>query len=111
MAGNGSRSRRGRANSDPFTILQWNCRGFKARTKRAALRLHLESCSHLPAVVALQEPEYSASQLRAIVGLDIKGAFDHVAHEVVLQGFSEIRPGQELYNYVRNSLTDRTRFL
>ncbi|KAH7964743.1 hypothetical protein HPB49_001112 [Dermacentor silvarum] len=56
MAGKGSRSRRGRANSDPFTILQWNCRGFKARTKRAALRLHLESYSHLPAVVALQEP-------------------------------------------------------
>ncbi|KAH7985402.1 hypothetical protein HPB49_026442 [Dermacentor silvarum] len=55
MAGYGSRSHRGRANSDPITILQCNCRGPKARTKRDALRLHLETYSHLPAVVALQE--------------------------------------------------------
>ncbi|KAH6941284.1 hypothetical protein HPB50_015744 [Hyalomma asiaticum] len=56
MAGNSPRSRRDRANSNPFTILQWKCRGLKARAKRAALRLHLEAYSHLPAVVALQEP-------------------------------------------------------
>lgn len=62
------------------------------------------------AMLALQDvyTEYSTSQLRAIVGLDIKGAFDHVAHEAVLEGLREIRPGQKLYNYVRNFLTDRT---
>ncbi|KAH7978564.1 hypothetical protein HPB49_005929 [Dermacentor silvarum] len=56
MAGHGLKSRRTRANSDPLTIVQWNCRGFRARTKRAALRLHLETYPDLPAVVTLQEP-------------------------------------------------------
>lgn len=62
------------------------------------------------AMLALQDvyTDYSASQKRAIVGLDIKGAFDHVNHAAVLEGVRAIRPGQKLYNYVKDFLTDRT---
>lgn len=55
MAGSARQTRNPR-NISAITILQWNCRGFKARTKRAALRLHLTTLTDMPAVVALQEP-------------------------------------------------------
>lgn len=41
---------------EPFSIIQWNCRGFWDRHKRAHLRLYLETLEFLAAVVALQEP-------------------------------------------------------
>ncbi|KAH7974030.1 hypothetical protein HPB49_008597 [Dermacentor silvarum] len=56
MAGDDSQTRNSRNNSAKITILQWNCRAFKPRTKRAALRLHLTTHPDMPTVVALQEP-------------------------------------------------------
>lgn len=56
MAGTPKPRRYSRSNSVPVQILQWNCRGFKARTKRADLRLFLTTFPSHPAVVALQEP-------------------------------------------------------
>ncbi|KAH6938560.1 hypothetical protein HPB50_010573 [Hyalomma asiaticum] len=49
--------------------------------------------------------DYSTSQVRTIVGLDIKGAFDHVAHAAVLEGLRAIRPGQK---FLKNFLIDHT---
>lgn len=47
--------------ASPITITQWNCRGFRARSKRANLRLYLATFESLPAVVALQEPGMGAT--------------------------------------------------
>ncbi|KAG0432996.1 hypothetical protein HPB47_020323 [Ixodes persulcatus] len=47
--------------ASPITITQWNCRGFRARFKRANLRLYLATFESLPAVVALQEPGMGAT--------------------------------------------------
>ncbi|KAH6927008.1 hypothetical protein HPB50_025278 [Hyalomma asiaticum] len=62
------------------------------------------------AILALQDvyTDYTTSQLRTIVDLDIKGTFDHVNHAAVLLGLRAIRPGQKLYIYVKNFLTDST---
>lgn len=45
----------------PVKIVQWNCRGFRSRAKRANLRLFLSTLDSLPAVVALQEPGSGAT--------------------------------------------------
>ncbi|KAG0434710.1 hypothetical protein HPB47_018928, partial [Ixodes persulcatus] len=53
----------GSGSASPITITQWNCRGFRARSKRANLRLYIETFESLPAVVALQELAELASTL------------------------------------------------
>lgn len=66
MASTGRR-RRGPQNSAPVTIVQWHCRGFRARAKRAALRLYLSTLDSLPADVALQEPGDAATLTNYII--------------------------------------------
>lgn len=38
----------------------------------------------------------------------IKGAFDHVSHQGILDGLAETNCGERLYNYVRSFLNQRT---
>lgn len=39
----------------PLSLMQWNCRGFKDRKKRAHLGLYLETFQQPSAIVTLQE--------------------------------------------------------
>lgn len=55
MAGDDKQIRNSSNNSAKITILQCKCRGFKARTKRAALRIHLTTLTDMPVAVAFQE--------------------------------------------------------
>lgn len=42
--------------SEPLSIIQWNCRGFRNRHKKAHLRLYNETLEFPATVIALQEP-------------------------------------------------------
>ncbi|KAG0421541.1 hypothetical protein HPB47_002570 [Ixodes persulcatus] len=53
----------------------------------------------------------SRTQTRAVLALDLKGAFDNVTHESVLRGLANIDCGQNTYGYIRSFLTDRTAIL
>ncbi|KAM7287767.1 hypothetical protein ISCGN_031458 [Ixodes scapularis] len=53
----------------------------------------------------------SRTQTRAVLALDLKGAFNNVAHESVLQGLASIDCGQKTYHYIKSFLTDRTAIL
>lgn len=44
---------------------------------------------------------------RAILALDLKGAFDNVSHASVLSNLQGTGCGERVYNYVRDFLTDR----
>lgn len=44
---------------------------------------------------------------KAILGLDLKKAFDNVTHATVLKRVNDLDLGQRTYNYVRNFLTGR----
>lgn len=50
----------------------------------------------------------SRAQTRALVALDLKGAFDNVAHELILRNVAESHCGARMYNYIRAFLRDRT---
>lgn len=50
----------------------------------------------------------SSQTKRAILALDIKGAFDNVSHQAILDGLQFINCGTHIYNYIQNFLTDRT---
>ncbi|KAH7954778.1 hypothetical protein HPB49_021774 [Dermacentor silvarum] len=62
------------------------------------------------AMLAIQEiyRAHSTSQLRAIVELGIKAAFDNVTHRTVLEGLQAVKPRRKPYNYVKWFLTNRT---
>lgn len=47
-------------------------------------------------------------QLRTIVGVDIKGAFDNINHRALLPQIATLRPGHRLYRYLYNFLTQRS---
>ncbi|XP_037580400.1 putative nicotine oxidoreductase [Dermacentor silvarum] len=44
---------------------------------------------------------------RAILALDLKGAFDNVSHVGILTNLQSTGCGERVYNYVRGFLTDR----
>lgn len=44
---------------------------------------------------------------KAILGLDLKKAFDNVTHATVLKRVNDLDLGQRTYNYMRNFLTER----
>lgn len=43
-----------------------------------------------------------------ILTLDIKGAFDNVSHQAILEGLEALHCGQRVYSYVHAFLSDRT---
>lgn len=45
---------------------------------------------------------------RAILGLDVKSAFDNVSHAAVLKQVERLNLGRRTYNYIRDFLTGRT---
>lgn len=45
---------------------------------------------------------------RAILGLDLQGAFDNVKHKAILQQVSRLNLGARTYAYIKDFLTDRT---
>lgn len=45
---------------------------------------------------------------KAILALDLKGAFDNVNHETILQNLNNLGCGERMYSYIRDFLTDRT---
>lgn len=47
----------------------------------------------------------------AILALDLTKAFDRVSHTAILQGLASINPGERMYNYIRDFLTDRKAFI
>lgn len=49
------RGRRPPQRQQALSLVQWNCRGFKDRTKRAHLRAYIDNLEHPAAVLALQE--------------------------------------------------------
>lgn len=44
----------------------------------------------------------------SILALDIKGAFDNITHQAILQGLASTNCGHRLYNYIVSFLTNRT---
>lgn len=49
-----------------------------------------------------------SSQAKAILALDLAGAFDNVRHEAILENLSHTNCGARIYNYVKDFLRDRT---
>lgn len=47
-------------------------------------------------------------QEHLILALDLKGAFDNISHEAILQGISDLNGGEKIFAYVRAFLTGRT---
>ncbi|XP_077486793.1 uncharacterized protein LOC144098129 [Amblyomma americanum] len=50
----------------------------------------------------------SSAQLRVVVGVDVKKAFDSVPHSTILQRLQEVGIGGNLYRFVKAFLADRT---
>ncbi|KAM7297981.1 hypothetical protein ISCGN_023132 [Ixodes scapularis] len=50
----------------------------------------------------------TSTHKRCIVALDIKGAFDNISHQAILQGLTSIDCGQRTYDYITAFLTGRT---
>ncbi|XP_042150175.1 uncharacterized protein LOC120849945 [Ixodes scapularis] len=48
------------------------------------------------------------TQTRAVLALDLRGAFDNVSHDAILEGLTRAHCGKKTYDYVRAFLTDRT---
>lgn len=48
------------------------------------------------------------AQTRAVLTLDLKGAFDNVSHDLILDNLASSNCGERTYNYVRAFLADRT---
>ncbi|XP_072140750.1 uncharacterized protein [Dermacentor andersoni] len=53
------------------------------------------------------ESPADARRCRSLLDLDLKKAFDNVAHAAVLEGLTQKGVGKRAYKYVRNLLTDR----
>lgn len=52
--------------------------------------------------------DFRKKNTKAILGLDLKKAFDNVSHDAILDGLAELRVGERTYNYIRSFLRDRT---
>ncbi|KAM7309707.1 hypothetical protein ISCGN_006700 [Ixodes scapularis] len=50
----------------------------------------------------------STAQYRAVLAADLKGAFDNLSHDLVLEQLAATGCGVKVYNYVRNFLRDRS---
>lgn len=50
----------------------------------------------------------SSAQTKALLALDIRGAFDNVSHDLILENLASTRCGRRVYDYVKAFLTDRT---
>lgn len=50
----------------------------------------------------------SIKSTRAILGLDLKKAFDNVSHNTILKHLADLNPGERAYNYVKAFLENRT---
>lgn len=50
----------------------------------------------------------SAMDNRAILGLDLKSAFDNIHHSAILQQVSHLNMGERTFNYIKDFLTART---
>ncbi|KAM7290312.1 hypothetical protein ISCGN_026957 [Ixodes scapularis] len=50
----------------------------------------------------------TSTHKRCILALDIKGAFDNISHQAILQGLTSIDCGQRTYDYITAFLTGRT---
>ncbi|KAG0423620.1 hypothetical protein HPB47_000603 [Ixodes persulcatus] len=48
------------------------------------------------------------TQTRAVLALDLRGAFDNLSHDAILEGLTRAHCGKRTYDYVRAFLTDRT---
>lgn len=48
---------------------------------------------------------------KVVLALDLKGAFDNVKHEVILDHLSQTNCGYKTFNYVRQFLTDRRAYI
>lgn len=89
------------------------------------LLIHLEQSQHLPhnligyrhhlstqdVLLQLHEEitkETSSAQLKAILAIDLKKAFDYVNHDAMLQELEATGCGTKLYNYIRDFLRSRT---
>lgn len=57
-------------------------------------------------IAVLDDP--SASQFRAVLAVDLKGAFDNVSHDFILDNLAASSCGPRAYNYVHGFLRDRT---
>lgn len=53
------------------------------------------------------DPVEHPSDDKAIVALDLKGAFDNIKHSVILTHLSETHCGKNTFNYIKDFLTDR----
>lgn len=49
-----------------------------------------------------------ARDTQALLGLDLKGAFNNVSHLAILRELSSINCGERIYRYIRSFLTKRT---
>lgn len=50
----------------------------------------------------------SSNQVRAVLALDLKGAFDNVSRDLILDNLASSHCSARIYNYVRAFLSDRT---
>ncbi|XP_037563027.1 uncharacterized protein LOC119442280 [Dermacentor silvarum] len=50
----------------------------------------------------------TTAQTRAILALDLKGAFDNVSHDLILDNLASSQCGARTYGYARAFLSDRT---
>lgn len=66
-------------------------------TQDTHLRLHHD---------ILEQP--SSAQLRCILALDIRKAFDCVNHEIILTNLAKTNCGTNIYNYIRDFLSNRS---
>ncbi|KAG0441424.1 hypothetical protein HPB47_015951 [Ixodes persulcatus] len=48
------------------------------------------------------------AQTRAVLALDLKGAFDNVSHDTILEGLARSHCGKKTYEYIRAFLSNRT---
>lgn len=51
--------------------------------------------------------DYKTRSTRAILGLDLKKAFDNASHAAILENIERIGLGQRTYNYIKSFLSDR----
>lgn len=57
------------------------------------------------------QPIPSTHNDRAILALDLKGAFDNVKHESILKNLSSVHCGKKIFAYIRDFLSERLAFI
>lgn len=66
-------------------------------TQDVFLRLKEEVLSHIP-----------TGSEHLLAALDLKSAFDTIAHELILKELEKTRCGEKTYNYIKSFLGNRT---